>query len=146
MKKLLLVICFIFLLTSCKAMSINEIEDKNGVDDYSLVQLTDDDVIKSTSSISIISIYSNTNKGGSARIERFSGVKKLATLTKKDKITVDFEVTSGNAVLCIVSKSEILYYFEVNKENQEYLIDTNEKIYLKLAGESAKVKITYTIE
>lgn len=146
MKKILLIICFIFLLTSCKARSINEIEDENGPDDYSLVQLTDEDVIKSTSSISLISIYSNINDEGSAKIERFSGVKRLATLTKKDKVTVDFEITSGNAVLCIVSKSEILHYFELNKDNQEYVIETNEKIYLKLAGESAKVDIKYTIE
>ena len=145
MKKLLIIFLLILTLTSCGS-SFQHIEDENGPDDYSLVQLTDEDVIRSTSSISLISIYSNINDEGSAKIERFSGVKRLATLTKKDKVTVDFEITSGNAVLCIVSKSEILHYFELNKDNQEYVIETNEKIYLKLAGESAKVDIKYTIE
>lgn len=144
MRKLLIIFLLILTLTSCS--SFQQIEDENGEEDYSLVHIPDADIIDGASSISLVSIFTNTNDGGSASIEKFSGVKKLATLTKKDKVTVNFEVTTGNAVLCIVSKSEILHYFEVNKENQEYLIDTNEKIYLKLAGESAKVKITYTIE
>lgn len=145
MKKLLIIFLLILTLTSCGS-SFHQIEDENGEEDYSLVHIPEADIIDGASSISFVSIFTNTNKGGSASIEKFSGVKKLDTLTKKDKVTVNFEVTSGNAVLCIVSKSEILHYFELNKDNQEYVIETNEKIYLKLAGESAKVDIKYTIE
>jgi len=145
MKKLLIIFLLILTLTSCGS-SFKHIEDENGEEDYSLVHIPEADIIDGASSISFVSIFTNTNDGGSASIEKFSGVKKLATLTKKDKVIVNFEVTSGNALLCIVSKSEILHYFELNKNNQEYVIETNEKIYLKLAGESAKVDIKYTIE
>lgn len=144
MKKLLLVFIMILCLTSCK--SFDHIEDENGADDYSLVQLVEEDIINKNSGVALISIISNTSDGGNASIEKFSGVKKFAEIKNKNKIIVSFDLSSGNARLCIVSKTRILHTFNINEENQEYIINTNEKIYLKLAGESAKVNIKYSFE
>lgn len=144
MKKILIILLLIISLTSCK--SFDHIEDLNGDNDYSLVQITNNDIIKNNSSISLISIFNNTNKGGSVEIEKFSGVKKIANITKKNKLIVSFELSSGNASLCVVSKNAILHYFSPKQDNQVYQINTNEKIYLKLAGESARVNIVYSIE
>lgn len=144
MKKILLLICFILLLTGCE--SIDHIEDTNGDSDYSLAQITTQDIIDKNRGISLISIITNSNNGGSVKIEKFSGVKKLVDITKKNKIIVSFELIKGNASLCIVTKDKIIHQFNINEDNQEFIINTTQKLYFKLAGESAKVNINYTIE
>lgn len=144
MKKIFLIIIFILCLTSCE--SFDHIDDLNGDNDYSLAQITEEDVINKNSGISLISTISNTTNGGTASIEKFSGIKKIREITKRNKIIVSFKLNSGNASLCIVSKTEIIHTFNINEENQEYIINTKEKIYLKLAGESAKVNIEYSFE
>lgn len=145
MKRILLLI-IVLILTSCSYDTIDHIEDENGSDDYSLVNITEEDIINSTSSISYISIFTNDTDSGSGSIEKFSGVKKITNISSKDKIVVGFTVTEGNASLCLVTKDEIIHYFNINENNQEYVIDTNKKLYLKLAGESAMIKLEYKYE
>lgn len=146
MKRILLLLIIVLNLTSCSYTSFDHIEDENGSDDYSLVNITDEDIINSTSSISYISIYTNNTDSGSASIDKFSGVKKLTSISNKDKIIVSFTVIEGNASLCLVTKDEIIHYFNINENNQEYVIDTNKKLYLKLAGESANINLEYRYE
>lgn len=146
MKRILLLLIIVLNLTSCSYTSFDHIEDENGSDDYSLVNITDEDIINSTSSISYISIYTNNTDSGSASIDKFSGVKKLTSISNKDKIFVSFTVIKGNASLCLVTKDEIIHYFNINENNQEYVIDTNKKLYLKLAGESANINLEYKYE
>lgn len=146
MKRILLLFIIVLNLTSCSYISFDHIEDENGSDDYSLVNITDEDIINSTSSISYISIYTNNTDSGSASIDKFSGVKKLTSISNKDKIIVSFTVIEGNASLCLVTKDEIIHYFNINENNQEYVIDTNKKLYLKLAGESANINLEYRYE
>ena len=93
-----------------------------------------------------ISIYTNDTDSGRASIEKFSGVKKITSLSGKDKIIVSFTVTEGNASLALATKDEIIHYFNINENNQEYVIDINKKLYLKLAGESAKINLEYKYE
>lgn len=146
MKRILFLLIIVLTLTSCSYTSFDHIEDENGSDDYSLANITEEDIINNKSSISYISIYTNDTDSGRASIEIFSGVKKITSFSGKDKIIVSFTVTEGNASLALATKDEIIHYFNINENNQEYVIDTNKKLYLKLAGESAKINLEYKYE
>lgn len=146
MKKVIVLLFLLFVLTSCSGIIFDHIEDINGEDNYSLAELTEDDILSSKSNLSLLSIFTTTPSGGNASIEKFSGVRNITEIKNKNKIIINFKLDNGNAALCICSKTKILYYFNINEENQEYVINTNEKLYLRLAGESAKVEIKYTFE
>lgn len=146
MKKIFLIIIFLFMFISTGCESFSHIDDLNGENDYSLNTINEERMLNQNGGLAFVSIITSSNKGGSVSIEKFSGVKKLNTLTKNEKITISFSLLSGNANVYLCTKNEIIHTFNINESNQEYIVNSKEKLYLKMACESAKINIDYTIE
>lgn len=135
-------ICF----TSCS--SCKHIEDTNGDDDYSLCQITNENIINGMNSISMSSVKTSKNNSHTLRINKFSGVNSIYKETIKNTIvTINAKVTlnSGNLRVVVVGNKEILFDFVINGSST-YTLPSNVSSYqIKIAGETAKFKIEYTI-
>lgn len=146
---IILILCIV--LVGCKSY-----EDTNGPDNYSLETITDEMIIKGTSSSSVGMISSKkTNDGDTTikeKVKRFNGVRTLYTLEKNTSyvLALDASVTKGNARIIIVSDTEILADFLVNGEDQLIPIDTSiagdSKVYIKIAGEACSYEIELKID
>ncbi len=145
-KKLLitvLILCFVFI-TGCNL--ITTYEDTNGENNYSLESINETMILKSNSYVEVGSFTTKNNKNIKYSVNKFDGVKTVETfLTNRYTLVMDFIVESGNADLVLCTKTEIIHHFSVNEQNQKYYVDSDAKIYLKIAGESCKFCLNYCI-
>ncbi len=145
-KKLFLVLLFISVLltlTSC-----GQIEDINGSNDYSLNTLTDEDFFINTNVVKIGSVTTRFNNTVKISVKKMSGVDRiekinlsLGSLT----ITTNLNVTSGNIKLVLIMNDTIIKEFKINAEDS-YTGTISGNYELKIAAESAKFNLSYTIE
>lgn len=122
------------------------IEDKNGPDDYSLVEITEDKIKNGISSYSQLMAVSNgTQNIIEYKSERFSGVKTIKKITftggKSLEINYDLKVDSGNFRAVLIHDGEIVMDLPIG-EDQHIVIDNPKHSYeIRIAGESADFEI-----
>ena len=122
-------------------------EDTNGEDDYTLQELTDSDLIKSTRHLSFMSVQNINGNEGVISVTTFNGVMKVAEFKKGTyHITLSFEVSKGNAKLSICDTSSIIHTFEINNEEQVLDLTFDSTVYLKIAGEDCEFKLKYSFK
>ena len=151
-------------------LSAPDFVDTNGPDDFSLTEITRDEILSPDNSYQSF-MSSQSSSGSRTKIDsaklrpydydkvtrsfgKFSGVTVLqATKIPTDTlvITIDSSVESGNAEIIIMIDGE--YYRSVDLNRRQYinLKDVeNKEVVVKLAGEGAKVKVevarTYTTQ
>ena len=122
------------------------IEDKNGPDDYSLVEITEEKLINGASAYTQTqSITNETKNSVEFDSKKFSGVKTLKKITFAGgirlEINYDIELDSGNFRAVLIHDGEIVMDLPVG-ENQQIVIDNPKRSYeIRIAGESADVEI-----
>ena len=151
MKKIMLLLlsCIsIFALTSC-----GHIEDSNGPDNYTVVTITDEDILRggnshmslmATSGSSII----NGRLRGEYNAEKFSGVFKVGEYDSDKKtinINVNITCESGNAMVVVVSDDRIIKKIEANQNFDCNVDNTYDDYIIYVVGESAKLSVKYQI-
>ena len=145
MKRLLSIIFIIFLsltLTSC-----SHIEDTNGPDDYSLVEISNDEIVSGKSySTSVGKLTTQTGRTIKLKISKFSGVENVQSFktTNSDiTFTVSIEVTQGNFKAVLVQNNKIIHEFNNNQNNQVVTVSKGTgSVAVYIAGESAKFNLT----
>ena len=144
----LLLMVMLFSLTSC-----SHIEDTNGPNDYSLTTLSEENILNrngSTTTTGTIRTKSliGGNLKGSYKVSKISGVSTIISFECKGntvKFEIDFQVTSGNAILCVVSNDAIVKKIEANQAIEFEVNNSKDTYQLVIAGESAKANIKYNI-
>lgn len=139
---LLMILCIgvVFCLCAC------HIEDKNGPDDYSLVEITEERIKGGVSSYSQVMAVSNeTQNGVEYDCKKFSGVKTIKKITYTGgirlEINYDLEVDSGNFRAVLIHDGEIVMDLPIG-EDQHIVIDNPKRSYeIRIAGESADFEI-----
>ena len=140
-------ICFLVVLVfvSMMLISCNSYEDTNGLDNYTLQTITDDNILDGMNCSEMMSSHTYINNKYKDSIKKLNGVKELNSFNKPFKIVLDFEVNNGNTKLVLCTDNEIIHVFDVNKNEQEFVSNLNEKVYLKVAGEDLGFKLEYEI-
>lgn len=140
---MILSICLVFLV-GCNLLKTYE--DTNGESDYTLQSITDSMILKGGTYQEIGSFTTQKNNDISINVNKFNGIKTIEEFRKyKYDIKLSFEVEEGNASLVLCSNDEILHRFTTNEKNQEFSFECNNKVYLKIAGESCKYRLNYTV-
>ena len=145
MKKLFTIVFILFLsltLTSC-----SHIEDTNGPDDYSLVEISNDEIVSGKSySTSVGKLTTQTGRTIKLKISKFSGVENVQSFktTNSDiTFTVSIEVTQGNFKAVLVQNNKIIHEFNNNQNNQVVTVSKGTgSVAVYIAGESAKFNLT----
>ena len=150
MKKFITIILATVLVLSLAGCKFVTYEDTNGDEDFSLQTLTEADITSNANICSqTMSTKSMINNVTTYTAKEMSGVIKLyeTSLQNQDfEIQLSSEVSKGNARLVLVIANTIVHDFMLNEKEQTFSIKNfSGKIRLKLAGESAEYKITYTI-
>lgn len=139
---LLLALCVGVILCLCAC----HIEDKNGPDDYSLVEITEEKLINGSSSYTETkSIINKTKNGVELDCEKFSGVRTIKKITftggKWLEINYDLELDGGNFRAVLIHDGEIVMDLPIG-EDQQIIIDNPKSSYeIRIAGESADFEI-----
>ena len=145
MRKKLMLFMISFLLTGC---GVSHIEDTNGLDNYNLQTLTEDDLLKTTSSY-VARNYISISKGNEIKCgsQKFSGIKTLEVINIKDDCIFTFEsnVSSGNFLIAIVNNDGIEGYVSANEYKTFRFSSDFGNCKLKVAGESAEFELKVTI-
>lgn len=130
---------------------LEHIEDTNGADNYTLQQITDDNIInmdigalnvgRKKSAISDTVTYST---------KKFTGVAEIFTeniATNRFTITVNHAaVNSGNFKMVLVYNDDIVHEFKLNELTQEFTLENvNGTVSLRIAGESADFMFDYHV-
>ena len=137
----LVIVCLTLALTLVACFG--HIEDTNGDEDFSLVTITDDDLINGRGNF-LSNNSTEFNIGGVTTLKygKMSGVTTLETVfvVNSKTITTEMTTTSGNCRLVLVHNNEIVYDFNINGSDS-YTMQDSGSYYLRLAGESAKVSL-----
>ena len=139
-------VCLILCLTLA---SCGQIEDTNGPDDITPVTITDEDIVKkSTSAVTSSQLITNSNGKKTVKVGKFSGVTELDSLRSDGKKVLVFTVklTSGNLRLCLVRDGKIVAELPIDGSEHTVALPDDDRYSLRAAGESAKYTITYQTE
>ena len=148
---ILLVLAVVAVFSLFPTLSNNiDIKDTNGPENYSLCELTDEDIIEGIDG----DITETTQQGSDTHFftgRLFSGAEVLYNFENPGKsytITLSkISVTEGNLRIVLVVDNKIVYDFEPNKPSQSYTVSgfTNNAS-LRVAGESAIFDLKFKIE
>ena len=145
--KVLVVAMVCLMLALSLSACIGHIEDTNGDDDFSLVTITDSDLVSGKSnSLTNNSMKTTIGNKTTHKYGKFSGIITLETIrvTTGKTITTTMSVTAGNCRLVLVKDGQIVYDFNINGSDSVTL--ESGTYYLRIAGESAKVdSLTYIL-
>lgn len=145
---LLLAMISVFSITACGI----EIADSNGADDFSLAEITDENIINMDLGASGYSQSSYNEDGNNLeeltkfKAKSFSGVAEIysTNLILKSDLVFDIstiQVDSGNFRLMVLVDDEIVHEFDLEEMSQSYeLKDTKGAVSVRMAGESDKFK------
>ena len=151
---------FISIVFISATINHNKYQDTNGLDNFSLQHITDEQIING--SIGITKNNYRSNSGGEKTgIENYSGVdreyinvsaRKLSGVelvqatkatTDNVEITADTKVESGNFRLVVVIDEDIYSDFEINTKDTIKIKNCRDKeIFVYIAGENTKFKVT----
>ena len=130
---------------------LEHIEDANGPDDYSLVTITDENII--TQDIGALNVqmasglFNPLNDGISIKSDKFTGVYRIFQTnflfnSDFDMDIAGFWVNSGNFRMCIVNDGKIIADVEPDMLVNVSLENLNGSFELIIAGESADFEFT----
>lgn len=144
---LICIILSVFSLSSCFVHKA----DKNGPDDYSLTEITTEDILDSSeNNVTSGCIRIQNGNKCNVKIKKLSGVSVLEKFNLKNAnlhLKIDAKVLSGNCRMVLCTKDQILEEIPINSDEQKIMIpQSDDKVYLKVAGESAQIKVTYEYE
>ena len=149
MKKISKVIFLMVLLLSL-CSCVKHIEDTNGESNHSLTVITKEDMLNGYPTKTVGRKISRKNNEYNCSIKKFSGVEELFSGSFKDEdvaVKLNSKVESGNAKIILVYNEIIIKEFSLNASNQIVsLTNTNGKIRILVAGESAKISVDFTVE
>ena len=146
MKKVLLfTFAFIFIfLVGC-----SHIEDTNGAEDFSIVEISDEEILDGGSSMSVGSISSTVNGVHKLSIKKFSGVEELleieADSEKTIEVSIKNEVKDGNFMIVLILNDQIIKKVYANTSYNDELSFTGELEFV-IVGESANFKMEYSFK
>ena len=148
MKKILSIFTLLALLLSLASCS--HIEDTNGPDDYSLVSLTDEDILAKERVIKRLSKRSSNGDTTTYEVKRISGVEDILVFSadRNELLTLDVTVTAteGNLKVALIHSDEIIETIPINGGEHTVKIENFEgRFYLRLAAESAACMIEATL-
>lgn len=146
------------MMTSCS----EQIKDSNGPDDFSLVELTDEDMLARSTTIHTTDPVGPNDEGNGVTTfsdSRISGVKNIASYSTYDqeykgngflKVTVDSEVREGNLRIVLVktvggtntAEAEI----EIGDGKTAEVANPSGTYYLRIGAESADLDIKVKFE
>lgn len=151
---------FIFLMINSIFGGI--IKDTNGPDDYSLATITEEEIAKATGSDYSSIITSQSNEGERSNVDdfavedvdydhtsyaafSFNGIMIAhATNTEDFKLVLNIisTVSSGNCRIYVYVEDKLYQEVEINKDVFVTINDVaNKNVYVKVAGEDAKMSI-----
>ena len=127
------------------------IEDTNGADDFSLQQLTDEDII----TMQVGALNLKEEKSGFSEMpeyssDKFSGVSEIyrnnITGNRFDITLYNLQVNSGNFSIVLVHNDEIVHEFALDELTQTYTLkNPGGTVSLRIAGESADFSFSYAL-
>ena len=141
------ILLLVILTLSLAACDMKHIKDTNGDDDFSLVTITDEDILGKDKYFALGATNKPNGNGYTvSMIGKFSGVWRVAVLSVSGvgyrTINTDMYVESGNCRLVLVYNDEIVYDFNIRGQDSYRIYSSGsstQNYYLKLAGESAKI-------
>ena len=127
---------------------LEHIEDANGPDNYALVTITDENIIKQD--MGALNVSKSTgllNDGVTFKSDKFTGVYRVfvTNFFLNSDFQMDlagFWVNGGNFRMCIVNNDEIIADVEPGSFPEVLLHDLNGSFELVIAGESADFEFT----
>ena len=138
----LLILLIISISTLC---SCSHIEDKNGIEDYSLTTISEQDILDNKySQIKTNSIMNSSNNKITFTVKKFSGEELIKTFNLSNKtmtFTSNIKLYSGNLRIVLCSNDRILKDFSINGDDSFTLSNYTGKIRLICAGESANFEL-----
>lgn len=131
------------------ACDLGQIEDTNGEDDYSLCSLTDEDIVKKTTSSVTSTLVKNTKNGvTTVKVGKLSGVTELDVFNpiQNKVLAVTAAPESGNVRLVLVRDETIVCDVPLNGTETLLALSAAEGRYsFRAAGESASFRLTYEV-
>lgn len=128
------------------------IEDSNGPDDYSLVELTDRNIIRQdTGAVGGPNVREDLiGDTTTYYAKKFTGVAEIYgenLFATRLTITVNHaQVTEGNFRIVLLVDDKIVHDFALNELTQSYVLeDVNGYVSLRIAGESAAFSLDYYV-
>lgn len=152
MKKRLFSFVLVLVIVCCFTACGVEIADTNGDDDYTLAEITEENIVNMDLGASSYSQSpSDDEVAGLAELTKFkassfSGVAEIYSTNLIGKSDLTFNVTTiqvdkGNFRLMVLVDDKIIHEFDLAEMNQTYeLEDTSGAVSVKMAGESADFK------
>lgn len=131
---------------------LEHIEDTNGADNYTLQQITDENIEKLN--LGMKGSYKERTGIISDTVEysadKFTGVLELyeenIMATQLDVTVHHAQVTSGNFRIVLLVNDKIVHDFELNELTQTYTLkNVSGYVSLRIAGESAAFKLDYYV-
>lgn len=127
-----------------------QIEDTNGENNFALQTITDENIVEGMNVVTFASARTSSGNKESLSVGKLSGVLDLYTGTAKEKtvvLTVDCNVTAGNARLVVVYDGKIVHEFDLHKQGQSFVLENAKGDFaLKLAGESAAFEVVFEVD
>lgn len=126
------------------------IEDKNGIDNYSLNTITDSNIIK----LNCGPLYETDNEyiidDSKISLIKFSGVMEIhGEDYNNESLQIDLKnlkITEGNLQTVLLVDNKIIHKFNSNESNQSFKVDNiSGYVALRIAGESANFEMEYYI-
>ena len=148
---------FLLAMTSCS----EQIKDSNGPDDFSLVELTDEDILATSVTAHVTEPDGPNDKGNGVTTfsdSRISGVKEIVRYEANGdehinggilKVTVDSEVRAGNVKILLVKKANansVEAEFEIGEGKSAEIADPRGVYMVRIGAESADIDIKVKLE
>lgn len=142
------VIALILVLAAVLLCGCGHIEDTNGLKDFSLAQISNEDIVHGRSSMSSGRIQTTSGGRTSISVRKYSGVQTLETFNEVGGGVLKYDITlkSGNLRAVLVHDSDIVAELTVNGGECEYVFPDNGTYKLKIAGETAEFGIKFFVQ
>lgn len=141
---ILLLLLLPLLLTSC----LGQIEDTNG-EDTALCTLTDEQILAEHPSISTVgSVASRVNDKQTLRVNKLSGVYVFDSFLLQNEdlsLTVSTTLHEGNLRIVLLCDGVYVQDVPIGEDQTVSIANANGRYQVRLAGESAKLDATVTL-
>lgn len=142
----LIIFIFSLLLTGCE---YGQIEDTNGIDDYSILTISDKQIKEGPNSRFVKkSNWSTKDNVTTLKIEKFSGIFLLRTTkltTKTLTYNIESNIEKGNFRIVIVKDNEQIIDVPINSIERVTINNADGKYQIKAIGESAQFVMSFEI-